>query len=80
MKSDFDVRKTVAVIFTAFISLCGIMTLLLSPRQVFGGLVRGYINTPEESSFFQKLGNSVKTFDGRVSEYFVFHDLPALRS
>ena len=51
------------------------MTLLLSPRQVFGGLVRGYINTPEESSFFQKLGNSVKTFDGRVSEYFVFHDL-----
>ncbi len=75
MKFDFDVKKTVAVIFTAFISVCGILTLFLSPRQIFGGLVRGYINTPEESSVFQKLGNSVKTFDGRVSEYFVLHDL-----
>ena len=51
------------------------MTLLLSPKQIFNGLVRGYIDAPNESNTLQKVGNSLKSFNGKVSEYFVFHDL-----
>lgn len=64
----------VAFLFVPFIALCGILTLVLSPKQVLGGFVRGYIDTPDDSDVFQKVGNSLKMFDERASEFFVFHD------
>lgn len=74
MKIKVDSKKIVAIIFVFFIALGGILTLVLSPKQVLGGFVRGYINTPNDSDVFEKVGNSLKAFDGRTSEYFVFHD------
>ena len=75
MKNKLDSKKAVAFLFVIFITLGGIFTLILSPKQVFGGFVRGYINSPSESDVFQKVGNSFKMFDERASEYFAFHDI-----
>ena len=63
------------MLFVLIIALGGILTLLLSPMQIFGGLARGYLDAPRSSTVLQKIGNSLKTFDSRVNEYFVFHDL-----
>lgn len=75
MKNKLDSKKAVAFLFVIFITLGGIFTLILSPKQVFGGFVRGYINSPSESDVFQKIGNSFRMFDERASEYFAFHDI-----
>ena len=75
MKIKVDSKKTVAYLFVIFIALGGILTLIVSPKQVFGGFVRGYVDAPNDSDIFKKVGNSLKEFDGRTSEYFVFHDI-----
>ena len=75
MKIKVDSKKTVAYLFVILIALGGILTLIVSPKQVFGGFVRGYVDAPNDSDIFKKVGNSLKEFDGRTSEYFVFHDI-----
>ena len=70
-----DKKRIFAMLFVLIIALGGILTLLLSPMQIFGGLARGYLDAPRSSTVLQKIGNSLKTFDSRVNEYFVFHDL-----
>jgi hypothetical protein len=75
LRIKLDSKKLVAFIFIFFIALGGILTLILSPKQVLGGFARGYINSPDDCDVFQKVGNSLKEFDGRTSEYFAFHDI-----
>ena len=70
-----DSKKIVAFLFVFFIVLGGMLTLILSPKQVIGGFVRGYVNSPNDCNILQKVGNSFKEFDGRTSEYFAFHDI-----
>ena len=67
-------KKIVAIIFVCAIFLCGVLTLALSPKEIMGGLVRGYLDAPEESSVFKKVSSSFQKFDSRASEYFVLHD------
>jgi len=68
-------RKVLAIVFLVFIIAGGILTLALSPVEIFGGLVRGYLSAPEGSNVFQKVSSSFKTFDDRVNLYFAGHDL-----
>ena len=75
MRIKLDSKQLVAFLFVFFIALGGILTLILSPKQVLGGFARGYINSPDDCDVFQKVGNSLKEFDGRTSEYFAFHDI-----
>lgn len=74
MKLKLTEKNFLAIVFTAFIIICGILTLVLSPREILGGIVRGWLNSPEECSVFEKAGNSLKKFDERLNEYFVLHD------
>ena len=75
MKIKIDNRKFLAIFFVFFIIIGGVLTLISSPRQIFGGIVRGYIDSPEDCNTFQKVGNSLREFDTRSSEYFIFHDI-----
>lgn len=75
MKIKIDNRKFLAIFFVFFIIIGGVLTLISSPRQIFGGIVRGYIDSPEDCNTFQKVGNSLREFDNRSSEYFIFHDI-----
>ena len=74
MKLKLDGKSFLAIAFVAIIIAGGILTFAINPKQVFGGLVKGYISAPTESSFLKKIGNSFSTFDGRMNEYFAFHD------
>lgn len=74
MKFKLDSKSILAIVFVFILLLGGILTLALSPVEVLGGLVRGYISAPEGSNVLQKIGNSFKVFDSRMSEYFAFHD------
>ena len=74
MRKKINSKNILAVLFVASITICGLLTLALSPKQIFGGLVRGYIDAPDNNPV-QKVGNSFKTFDARMSEYFAFHDV-----
>lgn len=75
MRKKINSKNVLAVLFVASITICGLLTLALSPKQIFGGLVRGYTDAPEDNNPIQKVGNSFKTFDARMSEFFVLHDV-----
>ena len=75
MKYKINSKGLVAILFVLFITIGGVFTLILSPKQTFGGIVRGYIDAPQGSNIAQKIGSSFRAFDNRTSEYFVFHDL-----
>ena len=74
MKTQPISQKILAIIFSVLIIAGGILTLVLSPIEILGGLVRGYLSAPENSNIFQKVSSSFKTFDDRVNLYFVGHD------
>lgn len=67
-------KHIVAISFCAFVFVCGVLTLSINCREVFGGLVRGYIKSPKNSSVTERLTNSLGTFDTRMNEYFILHD------
>lgn len=75
MKKKINSKNLVALFFVLFIVAGGALTLAMSPKQIMGGLVRGYLNSPKESNLFEKANASLREFDNRISEYFVFHDL-----
>ena len=68
-------KHIVAVSFCAIVFICGLLTLSINFREVFGGLVRGYIKSPRDSSVTERLTNSLSTFDTRMNEYFILHDV-----
>lgn len=74
MKRKFNNKNIIAIIFVGFIVICGILTFTLNPTRIFGGLVRGYLDAPEESNVLQRAGSAFKSFEGRMSQYFAFHD------
>lgn len=74
MKFKLDGKTFLAVAFIAIIIIGGALSFAKNPVQIIGGLVRGYINAPADSNFFEKIGNSFSTFDNRMNEYFAFHD------
>lgn len=74
MKFKLNGKSFLAIVFVAMILLGGILTFLFSPVEILGGLVRGYLNAPEESNILQKIGASTKTFDNRMNLYFAFQD------
>lgn len=67
-------KKTVSLVFILLLTFAGLLTLILSPVEIAGGLVRGYVDSVEDQPFFSKVANGFKTFDSRVSEFFAFHD------
>lgn len=73
-KINFNYQKVLAVVFVSFVTVSMIATFVINPKQVFGGLVRGYINTDKDSSITDKIGSSFTEFDGRMNEYYAFHD------
>ena len=73
-KIKLDFKNCVAIIFVFFIVSSGILTMALNPVKILGGLARGYMDSSKESSILEKVGNGFSTFDGRISEYYVFHD------
>jgi hypothetical protein len=75
MRKKINSKNVLAVLFVASITICGLLTLALSPKQIVGGLVRGYTDAPEDNNPIQKIGNSFKTFDARISEFFALHDV-----
>lgn len=75
MRKKINSKNVLAALFVITITICGLLTLALSPKQIFGGLVRGYTDAPEDNNPIQKVGNSFKTFDARMSEFFALHDL-----
>ncbi len=75
MRKKINSKNVLAVLFVASITISGLLTFALSPKQIFGGLVRGYIDAPADNNPVQKVGNSFKTFDARISEYFALHDV-----
>lgn len=68
-------KHYIAIFFCVFISVLGLLSIVFNFREIFGGLVRGYIDSPEDSSITTKLSNSLSTFEKRMNEYFVLHDL-----
>ena len=68
-------KSIIAILFCAFIFVCGLLTVTVNFREVFGGLVRGFMKAPKESGVFDKLSSSVSEFDGRMNDYFILHDL-----
>lgn len=71
---NLSFKHYVAISFCAFVFVCGALTLTVNFREVFGGLVRGFIKMPKESSVSERLSNSLSTFDKRMNEYFILHD------
>lgn len=67
-------KHYVAIFFCAFVFVCGVLTLTVNFREVFGGLVRGYVKMPEDSKVSERLTNSLSTFDTRMNEFFILHD------
>lgn len=74
MRKKLTQKNILAILFLVSIVLGGILTLATAPIQIFGGIVRGYLNVPEENGFFEKMSGAVQTFDKRVNEYFILHD------
>ncbi|MBR3819593.1 MAG: hypothetical protein IKJ41_10695 [Clostridia bacterium] len=74
MKLKSKSKSVLAIIFVLFIAISGVLSVLSNPIKIFGGLARGYLNTSQESSFLEKVGNSFKVFDERINEYFILHD------
>ena len=72
---NMSFKHIVAISFCAFVLVCGVLTLTINFREVFGGLVRGYIKSPKNSSVTERLTNSLSTFDTRMNEYFILHDV-----
>lgn len=73
-KIKIDYKKCVAIIFVIFIVGSGILTFAQNPVKILGGLARGYINSDENANLLEKIGNGFTEFDGRMSEYYAFHD------
>ena len=71
---SLSVRNWIAIIFVLFVFICSFFTLTLNFREVFGGFVRGYINTSEDSIIMDKISNGLSTFDKRMDSYFILHD------
>ena len=65
-------KHYVAIAFCAYIFVCGILTITVNFREVFGGLVRGYTKMPSKSTVTERLSNSISTFDKRMNEYFFY--------
>ncbi len=74
MKFILKSKYVLTIMFVLFISICGILSFLTNPIKIFGGLARGYLNSPQESNFLEKIDNSFKVFDERINEYFILHD------
>lgn len=72
---NLSFKHIVAISFCTFVFVCGVLTLAINFREVFGGLVRGYIKSPKNSSVTERLTNSLSTFDTRMNEYFILHDV-----
>lgn len=73
-KFKLDFKKCVAIIFVFFIVVSGVLTIAANPVKILGGLARGYMDSPKESNILEKIGNGFSTFDGRMSDYYIFHD------
>lgn len=67
---NISFKHIVAVSFCAIVFVCGLLTLTINFREVFGGLVRGYIKSPKDSSVTERLTNSLSTFDTRMNTLF----------
>lgn len=74
MKFKLNGKTLLAIAFVAFIAIGCILTFAMNPKEVLGGLARGYISAPAEGGFWGKIKNSFSTFDNRMNEYFAFHD------
>lgn len=72
---NMSFKHIIAISFFAFVFVCGVLTLTVNFKEVFGGLVRGYIKMPKDSNVSEKLSNSLSTFDTRMNEYFILHDV-----
>ena len=72
---NISFKHIVAVSFCTIVFVCGLLTLTINFREVFGGLVRGYIKSPRDSGVTERLTNSFSTFDTRMNEYFILHDV-----
>ncbi len=70
----FKSKSFLAIIFVLFITINGVLSILSNPIKIIGGLARGYLDSPIESSFLDKIDNSFKVFDQRINEYFILHD------
>lgn len=74
MKFKTNSKNVLAILFVLFITICGSLSLLTKPVRILGGLARGYIDSPQESSIIEKIDNAFSVFDTRISEYFILHD------
>lgn len=70
----FKSKSILAILFVLFITISGTLSILFNPIKIFGGLARGYLNSPPESSFLDKIDNSITVFDQRMHEYYILHD------
>lgn len=67
-------KKITSVIFAAFLIVSFVFSFAKSPKQIIGGLARGYIDSDKGTSVLSKIGNGFNKFDSRLSEYYIFHD------
>ena len=63
-----------SIFFTGVITIGCILTLIFNPKEIAGGLYRGWVSSPEGSSVFVKLSNSFSLFEDRFNTYFVGHN------
>ena len=70
----FDCKKIMAVLFVGFIIVGFSLTFCTNQIEIFGGLYRGFVNTPQESSILTKVGNSFRNFDARMNNFFIFRN------
>ena len=63
-----------AVLFVGFIIVGFSLTFCTNQIEIFGGLYRGFVNTPQESSILTKVGNSFRNFDARMNNFFIFRN------
>ena len=72
---NMSFKHIIAISFFAFVFVCGVLTLTVNFKEVFGGLVRGFIKMPKDSNVSEKISNSLSTFDTRMNEFFILHDV-----
>lgn len=70
----FDCKKIMAVLFVGFIIVGFSLTFCTNQIEIFGGLYRGFVDTPQESSILTKVGNSFRNFDARMNNFFIFRN------
>ena len=65
-------KNIIAILFVGFITVSFALTFCINQLQIFGGLYKGYVNTPKENGILTRIGNGFREFDARINNFFIF--------